>query len=179
MASSLFAPAQSLYRCGVAALLCLPVMVMAQSASQTEIQQLLRQGQNQQALSAAEAAIAANPRDPQLRFLQANAQTALGQTADAEQTLESLRQQYPELPEPYNNLAVIKAGKGDLAEARSLLEQAIRNKPDYVQAHENLADVLVKLAAEHLEKAQQLAPSLNRSQKIESLQAWPNTVPKP
>ena len=158
-----------LRRFGVLLALAVPVVVLAQTAQHTQVQQLLKAGQNQQALSAVEAAIAASPRDPQLQFLKASAQTALQQTEQAEQTLGQLIAQYPELPEPYNNLAVLKASKGQLLEAQTLLNQAIQNQPDYAQAYENLADVQVRLAVENLKHAQSLQASAQRQSKLEAI----------
>lgn len=155
--------------CFAALAFCLPAALLAQTAAHTNIQRLLTSGQHQQALAEAQAALAQNPSDPQLLFLQANAQSALGQSEAAEQSLVRLSQQYPELPEPYNNLAVIKAAKGELEQARVLLEQAIQHKPDYAQAHENLADVLLRLAAQHLQTAQTLSPAASRAGKLDRL----------
>ncbi|RZS33014.1 tetratricopeptide repeat protein [Corticibacter populi] len=141
----------------------------AQTAQHVQIAQWLANGQAEQALAAAEAGIAEFPRDPQLQFLKANAESALGRQGDAEKTLTDLTQQYPELPEPWNNLAAIRAGQGRLEEARSLLEEALRSNPNYAQAHANLADVLLRLADGHLQTAQELAPSAAQAQQIEAL----------
>jgi tetratricopeptide (TPR) repeat protein len=69
-----------------------------------------------------------------------------------------LNQDYPELPEPYNNLAVLYAGQGDLDKARIALEMAIRTNPSYAAAHENLGDVLLQLASQSYAKALQNEP---------------------
>jgi tetratricopeptide (TPR) repeat protein len=69
-----------------------------------------------------------------------------------------LNQDYPELPEPYNNLAVLYAGQGDLDKARIALEMAIRTNPSYAAAHENLGDVLLQLASQSYAKGLQYEP---------------------
>ena len=53
---------------------------------------------------------------------------------------------FPELPEPRNNLAVLYAQQGDYALARDELERAIQTAPDYAVAHENLGDVYARMA---------------------------------
>ena len=57
---------------------------------------------------------------------------------------------YPELPEPHNNLAVLYAQKGDYELARDELEAAIGAAPDYAIAYENLGDIYARLAAVQL-----------------------------
>ena len=67
-----------------------------------------------------------------------------------------LSEDYPELPEPYNNLAVLYASQGQYDKARAALEMAIRTNPSYATAHENLGDVYAKLASQAYSKALQL-----------------------
>ena len=73
--------------------------------------------------------------------------------------LGSLVQQYPELPEPYNNLGVIQASRGQLDLARESFEMALRNHPNYDLALENLGDVLLRQARLAYEKSLQLNPA--------------------
>lgn len=113
----------------------------------TDVQQLMRNGQSAQALDAAQRHISTNPSDPQMRFLLGTIQSDTGQTAQALSSFEKLTQEYPELPEPYNNLAVLLAARGDYDKARQALEMAVRANPNYAVAQENLGDILVKLAA--------------------------------
>lgn len=147
-------------------------VAQAQTLAHTEVTRLLQQGQPQQALERAEAAIERSPKDPQLRFLKANALLALGQTDAADAAYTELTQTWPELPEPWNNLATIRAAQGRLDEARQLLEQALQNHPDYAQAHANLAQVLVQLAIEHMQTAARLAPeqAAGQAARLEALQ---------
>jgi tetratricopeptide (TPR) repeat protein len=67
-----------------------------------------------------------------------------------------LTHDYPDLPEPYNNLAVLHAAQGDYDQARAALEMAIRVKPDYAVAYENLGDIYANMAARAYNKAAQL-----------------------
>lgn len=118
----------------------------ARADDYTDIAQLLKNGKTEQALQRTDTSLAVNPRDPQMRFLRAVALTNLNRTEDAVAALRQLTEDYPELPEPYNNLAVIYARQGELEKARAALENAVRNNPDYAVAHENLGDIHVRLA---------------------------------
>ena len=128
----------------------------AQADEYAGIARLIKLGQPAQALAQLDQRIAANPRDPQLRFLRGVALTDSGQQAQAIETFVALTEEYPELPEPYNNLAVLYAGQNQLEKARAALEMAIRTKPDYATAHENLGDIYAKLATQSYARAQQL-----------------------
>jgi len=83
-------------------------------------------------------------------------QTEAGKPADAISTFTKITEDYPELPEPYNNLAVLYAGQSQFDKARAALEMAIRTNPSYATAHENLGDVYAKLASQAYSKALQL-----------------------
>ena len=68
----------------------------------------------------------------------------------------ALTSDFPELPEPYNNLAVLYAKKGEYEGARVALETAVQAAPDWAVAHENLGDVYVRIAAGEYERAAKL-----------------------
>ena len=91
--------------------------------------------------------LAQRPREAQARFLKGVVQTEEGQDAAAIATFSALIADYPELPEPYNNLAVLYAQKGEYEGARIALESAVRTAPDWAIAHENLGDIYVRLGA--------------------------------
>lgn len=146
--------AQLLRTAALSALLSLPLAHAADDYA--DITQLLRTGKAQDALAKADQRIAANPRDPQLRFLRGVAQADTGKQADAINTFTKLTEDYPELPEPYNNLAVLYANQNQLDKARTALEMAIRTNPAYATAHENLGDIYAKLAGQAYNKALQL-----------------------
>ena len=124
----------------------------------TEITQLLKTGKAAEALAKADQRLAATPRDPQLRFLRGVAQADSGRQGDAITTFTKLTEEYPELPEPYNNLAVLYANQNQLDKARTALEMAIRINPGYAIAHENLGDIYARLANQSYARAQQLEP---------------------
>ncbi|WP_341918588.1 tetratricopeptide repeat protein [Polaromonas sp. YR568] len=135
------------------AALCVPP---AHADDYTEVNALVRAGQLGEAMARADKYLASKPRDPQMRFIKGVIQTEAGKPADAITTFTKITQDYPELPEPYNNLAVLYAGQNQFDKARAALEMAIRTNPSYATAHENLGDVYAKLASQAYSKALQL-----------------------
>ena len=127
--------------------------------SAAAIERQFRSGERTQALKQLDQALAQRPRDAGLRFLQTVLLTESGRSADASRLLERLTEDYPELPEPYNNLAVLQAAEGQLDRARSLLEAALRLDPSYRTAHQNLGDVLLRLGQRAYESAAAGAPT--------------------
>lgn len=125
-------------------------------ANVQEASRLLKAGQRDQALAEVNKVLSAKPRDPQARFLKGIIFTEQGNTKDAIEIFLKLTQDYPDLPEPYNNLAVIHAAQGQYDKARAAREQSIRTHPSYATAHENLGDVYAKLASQAYDRALQL-----------------------
>ncbi|HMA08828.1 MAG TPA: tetratricopeptide repeat protein [Ramlibacter sp.] len=125
----------------------------------SDVNSLLRSDKTAEALARADQYLAGKPRDPQMRFLKGVILTQAGRTAEAIKTYVQLNQDYPELPEPYNNLAVLYAAQSQFDQARTALEQALRANPSYATAYENLGDVYAKLASLSYSKAQQLEPA--------------------
>ncbi|HEY6773065.1 MAG TPA: tetratricopeptide repeat protein, partial [Oxalicibacterium sp.] len=121
-----------------------------------DVSQLLRAGQHAQALSKADAYLSKNPRDPQMRFLKGVILTEQNKPNEAIDIFTKLTKDYPALPEPYNNLAVLYAAAGRYDDARLALDKAIRTNPTYATAYENLGDVHAKLASQAYDKALQL-----------------------
>ena len=111
-----------------------------------DVSKLAKSGQTAEAIAKADQYLAHNPRDPQMRFLKGVAQSKAGDLDAATATYQALVEEYPEIPEPYNNLAVIYANQGQLDKAREALEMAVRNNPSYAVAHENLGDIYARLA---------------------------------
>src|SRR3989440_4099585 len=157
---------------GVLILLCALGFWTSSWALADEVQEaskLLKAGQPQQALERVNRALAANPKDPQARFLKGLIFTEQGKQQDAIEIFTKLTQDYPNLPEPYNNLAVIYASQGQYEKARAALEQSIRTHPSYATAYENLGDVYAKLASQAYGKALQLDASNTGAQNKLSL----------
>ena len=118
-----------------------------------DIEGQFRRGEPGAALLRLDQALAARPGDAGLRFLQGVLLAESGRPAEAVAVFERMNEDFPDLPEPYNNLAVIEAAKGQLDRARGLLETALRLDPTYRTAHENLGDVFVRLAQRAYEAA--------------------------
>ena len=132
------------------------VLMPVHADESADVSQLLRTGKLVEALAKADAFLAGKPNDPQMRFLKGVIQRSSGKQAEAIATFTKLTEDYPELPEPYNNLAVLYAGQGQFDKARAALEMAIRTNPSYSTAHENLGDVYARLASQAYNKALQL-----------------------
>jgi tetratricopeptide (TPR) repeat protein len=130
---------------------------MASNADELqEATQLFKQGQQAPALAKLNNFLANKPRDAQGRFLKGLILTQQGKTADAIKVFSGLTEDYPELPEPYNNLAVLYASQSQYDKAKSSLEMAIRTHPSYATAHENLGDIYAKMASQAYDRALQL-----------------------
>ncbi len=143
---------------GLLLLAALPWLAQAQSAlaPYDEVSRLTRAGQMDEAIARAQTYLQANPRDPQMRFLVGVAHNQKGDTATAQLIFTRLTQEFPELPEPHNNLAVIHAAAGRYDDARTSLEAAIRANPAYAVAHENLGDVYARMAQRAWQRSQQI-----------------------
>ena len=144
--------------------LTLAAVSHAQSDDLQDISRLLKQGQHVQALERVNQYLATRPRDAQGRFLKGLILVEQNKVADAIDVFTRLSQDYPELPEPYNNLAVLYAAQGQYEKARQSLEMSIRTHPSYATAHENLGDVYTKLASQAYDRALQLDSSNSAAQ---------------
>jgi tetratricopeptide (TPR) repeat protein len=100
-----------------------------------------------------DAFLRAQPRDPQGRFLRGLLLTEQKRVPEAIQVFTGLTEDFPELPEPYNNLAVLYASQGNYDKAKSALELAIHTHPSYATAHENLGDIYAQLASRAYDRA--------------------------
>jgi tetratricopeptide (TPR) repeat protein len=123
-----------------------------------EVHRLHYAGQTAAALAKADAYLASKPNDAQMRFLKGVMLAESRRSAEAIQIFQKLVDDYPDLAEPYNNLATLYAADGDYTRARITLEQAVRANPSYATAHENLGDVYAALASQSYARAQKLEP---------------------
>lgn len=121
-----------------------------------DLYQLYKDGHAAQALERIDAYLARKPRDARARFLKGVVLTEQGSRPEAIAAFTELTQDFPELPEPYNNLAVLYAAQGNYQRARETLEMAVRTHPGYATAYENLGDVYAMLASQAYDKAAQL-----------------------
>jgi tetratricopeptide (TPR) repeat protein len=126
---------------------------IAQSDELQDASQLLKQGQLDRAMERVDGYLKSRPKDARGRFLKGLILAEQNKPNDAIKIFTELTQEFPELPEPYNNLAVLYASQGQYDKARTALEMAIRTHPSYATAHENLGDIYAKLASQAYDKA--------------------------
>ena len=119
--------------------------VMAASAVE-EAQTLVNSGQLDAALKRLDTQLKTAPQDAEARFMRGLVLTRLNRTEEAIKAFADITRDYPQLPEPYNNLAVLYAQQGDYEKARDALEAALATHPSYATAHENLGDIYAALA---------------------------------
>jgi Flp pilus assembly protein TadD len=123
-----------------------------------DVHRLHSAGQTAAALALADKYLATKPNDAQMRFLKGVILAESQRSAEAISIFQKLVDDYPDLAEPYNNLAALYAAGGDYTRARTTLEQAVRANPSYATAHENLGDVYAALASQSYARAQKLEP---------------------
>ena len=139
--------------------LCAALLFFASATSADEVQEITRmakQGQQDKALERANSYLTTHPKDAQIRFVKGVILTEQNKAAEAIKVFTGITEDYPELPEPYNNLAVLYASLGQYDKAKTALEMAINTHPSYAIAHENLGDIYAKMASQAYDKALQL-----------------------
>jgi len=129
-----------------------------------DVSKLVKQGQFAQALELVDKHLISKPKDAQGRFLKGIVLTEMNKPNEAITIFTKLTEDYPELPEPYNNLAVIYAQQKNYDKARQSLEMAIRTHPSYATAHENLGDIYARMASQAYDKALQIDSSNSSAQ---------------
>lgn len=112
-----------------------------------EARQLGQQGHWQESLDPLNSYLKKNPGDVEALFLKGVAASKSGYTSQAIASFEELTRRRPDLPEPFNNLAVLYAKAGEYEKAQKALEQAIATHPSYATAHNNLSELYKKMAA--------------------------------
>jgi len=126
-----------------------------------EIKLLLKDGKYARAETLTNKSIEENLNNPELLFYKGIIETNIGKHNQAIDTFRNLTEQFPELPEPFNNLAVLYAEKGQYDLAKEILEQAIKTNPSYLTAHINLGDIFTKMASEAYNNALEIDKSNN------------------
>lgn len=132
------------------------VLVTSVEAGNKQIRRLIKQGDFEKALVMAEKQLSSNPDDIQVLFLKGIIFARMDKLRQAESVFIDLTENYPELPEPFNNLAVIYAARGDYDKAEQALRKAINTHPSYATAHENLGDIYAKMASQAYNNALKL-----------------------
>jgi len=141
----------------LASLLALSLGLMstgpARADEVSEVQAILAAGKASEGLKKVDQLLAAKPADPRLRLQRGIALSLLNRNAEAIGVFQKLIETHPELPGPYNNLAVLYGNQGEYEKARQALELAIRTNPAYATAFQNLGDVYARLAGQAYKKA--------------------------
>lgn len=135
-----------------------------------DVERLIRNAQLDRARQTSDEHLKKSPQDPQMRLLSSRILDAQGQSAEAQALLESLTLEFPELPEPHNNLAVLYARAGRVQDALESLNKALLARPDYAVALENLGDLHLNLALQAYQRASQSpAAPASASRKADTL----------
>ncbi len=146
----------------------------------SDVHGLLAKGELAAALRVADSAVQTNPRDAQSRFLQAVVLMDLQRSDDALAAFTRVAQEFPELPEPFNNIALLQVRAGRLELARQALEIALRNDPGHRAARANLGEVHLMLAVQAWQQAASGAPPDARLQrKLDAARALLGTAALP
>jgi Flp pilus assembly protein TadD len=136
-------------------------------------------GRQAEALEVLETALRHEPQQPRWRFAQAWMLQERGELLRAEALLRRLIEDFPDLAEAHNNLAVLLAGRGELDAALLSLQRAVELQPEHVQAQENLGDVLLRLAERAYRKATlPTPPRAALSLKLRRLHDWLKSTPE-
>lgn len=133
-----------------------PQVTHSATSDLEQVQRLLQSGRLQEALTSVNGYLDEHPDDAQGLFKKGIILAQLARSEQAIAVFERLTRDYPELPEPYNNLAVLYSAQGNFEQARQVLLTAIKAHPDYATAHENLGDLYVNLAGLSYGRALQL-----------------------
>jgi tetratricopeptide (TPR) repeat protein len=136
---------------------------ITKNAVPSDVEKLIKARKYQDAVTQINIDLKKTPRNVQLRFVKARLQIEMRQFDQAKKTLIEITQQFPELPEPYNNLAAIAANQGQWIEARDYLELALKLRPTYAIASANLGEIYIRLGAQAYEDAAKNA-TLNQRQ---------------
>jgi colicin import membrane protein len=125
----------------------------ARADEMADVSKLAKAGKVVEALNKTNEYLSKHPADPQMRFMKGVLLTEQNKSDEAIAVFTKLTEDYKDLPEPYNNLAVLYAASGQYDKARVSLEKAIRTNPSYMTAYENLGDVYGKMASQAYDKA--------------------------
>lgn len=130
---------------------CLAFPCLADSLE--ELQLLVEQKKYSTAIQSAEKLLAHQGQHPRVMFLTAYAYQMNRQIDKAESLYRQLISEYPNLPEPRNNLAMIYQDRGDYDAASKLLVEAIETHNSYATAYRNLSRIYKGIASEAYRRA--------------------------
>lgn len=141
------------------------VSVTQYSGDIDRAKQLINNGDSDAALLELESEIARNP-NPEAEFLRAVTLQGIGKRTQAMEAYAQMVQSYPELPEPYNNLAVMHAEDKNFDKAEQMLKRAISTNKTYATAYENLGDIHSQQASDAYNQALALSPANSKTVEV-------------
>jgi tetratricopeptide (TPR) repeat protein len=136
---------------GIATLIVTCSMVVTASVSASDPYTAIiadqENGRYKQALSQISTLLDNNANDAQALLLKGNVSKLMGNTTEAASIFKQLINQYPAMPEAYNNLAVLYADKGQTALAIETLQQVFSTSDSYATAYKNLRELYNQMAS--------------------------------
>jgi tetratricopeptide (TPR) repeat protein len=150
----------------------------------SDVEKLVKAKKYPEAIDLINQRLKKTPANVQLRYVKARMQIEMRQWEEAKKTLIEITQQFPELPEPYNNLAALASNQGNWIEARDYLELALKLRPSYTVASANLGEVYIRLGAQAYDNAAKDAllnqrQYTNRSKALMEILKPPKKAPAP
>ncbi len=123
-----------------------PAVLLNNAQVPAVVDKLIGRADYQKALNLIAEGLKANPHSAQLRFQRCVVYERMGDRQKAKDGFERMIRTYPEIPEPYNNLAGIYSREGNLTRAEELLVKALALRPNFALAHMNLGNLYLAKA---------------------------------
>lgn len=128
---------------------CLTTAYAGDSPAFELVKKDMATGQYEKAIQKLEALVKAEDSNYEAWFLYGVAHVHAQQFHQAIEAFRHVIDLHPILAEPHNNIAAVYNSLGDTPAAIAELKEALKKRPNYVVAEENLADLYVKLALQH------------------------------
>ncbi|MGB0723006.1 MAG: tetratricopeptide repeat protein [Gammaproteobacteria bacterium] len=164
----------------VVASMALPVWAATPVQELDKARTLLEGGDLKPALEIVESVLKGQPDDIGARLLKGVILAQMGQLGDATRIFQSITDDRPDLPQPFNNLAAIQASQGRYDQALATLHKVLTLHPGYAIGHENLGDLHSSLAQRSYQNAANitgLSPRLRA--KMDALAGFVAQPPEP
>jgi Flp pilus assembly protein TadD len=144
---------------GVAACVLAPMLWLPVHADEiAEMRAMAGGGDLQGAIKRVEQSLKLQPRDARLRFLYGVLLMDAGRDEAALELFTQMSQEYPELADPYNNIALLQTRAGRLELALTALQDALRAEPGHRTAKANLGQLHLMIAVRTWESLAQTGP---------------------
>lgn len=102
------------------------------------LSELIKKGKESQAIKRLNQYIQKYPNDPEVKFIYGATLDHFGKTQEAKKVFLQLNTKYPNNSTIHNNLGVLYAKLGEYTSAYTFFESALRLKPNYQEARNNL-----------------------------------------